>query len=86
MFAIERDQLMAWLDGILLERNAAGEVLAVDEQACIKAEQLMDEKKSFYLTRTGEICSVACFNEDKNCTEEIPYDDWIKQQGEKISQ
>lgn len=52
---VERDQFIAWTEGILLDRNEEGEVLIVNELACSRAEKAMEQGETVYLTQDGKI-------------------------------
>lgn len=75
MFVVDRAEFIAYHNGILLDRDAEGNVICPDEIACEKALKLLNDGTSIYLTMGGEIFSVMVLNSEGNY-EEILHKDW----------
>ena len=57
---VNRESLFAWFQGILLDCDASGHVIVVNEAECEAAKQAMDNGETIYLTRSdGRIVSQA---------------------------
>jgi hypothetical protein len=57
MLVVPRQQLLAWADGILLDRDAKGNVIAPEELLCKEAQRRLELGEAVGLTISGEIVS-----------------------------
>lgn len=69
---------MAWMDGILLDRDAEGNVVIGDNVDNPKAEEFVNNGEPVFLTNNGEIITVIFLNKESNCIEEMLFEDWNK--------
>jgi hypothetical protein len=64
MITVDRNQFIAWTEGIFLDRNA-NHCLAVDEEACEKANKDLFEGKKIMLLINGRTFSYMEKQDDK---------------------
>jgi len=69
-FNVDRDQFIAWTQGILFERNAKGEIFAVNELQCQEAENILHEGGEVYLRVGDELVSKIKLTDDLGFVEE----------------
>ena len=57
MMTVDRDEFRAWARGVLLERDAAGHVMAPQERRCEAAEAALLRGETVQLTRRDRVVS-----------------------------
>lgn len=70
-FTVDREQFIAWTEGILLDRNEKGEVLLVNEKNCKEADDRLNNGEEVYLTVGNEIVSKMYLNKIDGCIVEV---------------
>lgn len=57
MVVVDRDEFIAWVNGVLLSRDAAGRTVAVHDALCNAAEDALEKGEAVLLTTGGRVVS-----------------------------
>ena len=64
MLYVNRNDFMAWTEGMLLKRFESGQVLIGDKAEHVKAKQLLDADETIGLLVNGELFSTMSLEKD----------------------
>lgn len=64
MFVVDRESFIAWTQGILLERNARGQVVVGDNIANEQAMEILESGGKVYLSVNNEVISYIFLTKD----------------------